>query len=111
VLRRMAQVVGRTIRRIDLAARYGGDEFAVVLIETGPAMALEVAERIRSAVSEAPLAPGGRVTVSIGLATLPGDAQTKTELLDKADWAMYVAKRRGRDRCVAFASAGEQAGR
>ena len=111
VLRRMAQVVGRTIRRIDLAARYGGDEFAVVLIETGPVMAFEVAERIRTAISEAPLAPGGRVTVSIGLATLPGDAQTKTELLDKADWAMYVAKRRGRDRCVAFAGAGEQTGR
>ena len=47
--------------------------------------------------------PGGETpTVSIGIATLPEDASTKTELIDKADWAMYLAKRRGRDRCARF---------
>ena len=47
--------------------------------------------------------PGGETpTVSIGIATAPGDAGTKTELLDKADWAMYLAKRRGRNRVVRF---------
>ena len=103
VLRRISQLIAKTIRRIDLAARYGGHEFAVVLIESTAEQALEVAERIRAIVAETPLVPDGETpTVSVGLATVPGDATTKTELLDKADWAMYLAKRRGRNRCVRF---------
>jgi diguanylate cyclase (GGDEF)-like protein/excisionase family DNA binding protein len=103
LLRRMAHAIGKAIRRVDLAARYGGDEFAVVLIDSGPDMGLEVAERIRASIAALSSPPGGEApTVSIGVATLPGDATTKTELLDKADWAMYLAKRRGRNRCVRF---------
>jgi diguanylate cyclase (GGDEF)-like protein len=103
LLRRMAHAIGKAIRRVDLAARYGGDEFAVVLIDSGADMGLEVAERIRSSIAAMPPPPGGEApTVSIGVATLPGDASTKSELLDKADWAMYLAKRRGRNRCVRF---------
>jgi len=103
LLRRMAHAIGKAIRRVDLAARYGGDEFAVVLIDSGADMGLEVAERIRSSIAAMPPPQGGEApTVSIGVATLPGDASTKSELLDKADWAMYLAKRRGRNRCVRF---------
>jgi diguanylate cyclase (GGDEF)-like protein len=109
ILRTVAQLVVSCVRRIDVAARYGGDEFAVALIGAGREEASEVAERIRTAVESARLVgPVGHVTVSVGVATYPGHAGTKAELLEKADWAMYVAKRSGRNRCAIF---GEDEGR
>ena len=96
VLRTVAQLVVGSVRRIDVAARYGGDEFAVALIGAGRDEAMDVAERIRAAVEGAHLlGPAGQVTVSVGVATFPGHAGTKAELLEKADWAMYLAKRSG----------------
>src|SRR5665647_3986592 len=90
-------------RRSDLAARYGGEEFVLVLVDTDAAGALIVAEGLRSEV-EAFSARGGRpLTVSIGIATSPDDASARDELLDKADWAMYAAKRAGRNSVLAFA--------
>ena len=103
VLRTVAQLVVGCVRRIDVAARYGGDEFAALLIGAGGAEATEVAERIRAAVESAHLVgPVGHVTVSVGVATFPSHAATKAELLEKADWAMYLAKRAGRNRCAVF---------
>ena len=104
VLRRVARAIEKRTRRVDLVARYGGDEFVVALLGTGTADAVETAERIRSGIS-AEEAGDGAISVSIGVATFPGDAGSKAELLDKADWAMYVAKRAGRDRVVAFRGA------
>ena len=67
--------------------------------------ALEVAERIRRGVRAIQAdTPARTLTMSIGVAMFPDDATSKEELLDKADWAMYLAKRRGRDRVVAFAA-------
>ena len=101
-LGRIARITEACSRRIDLAARYGGEEFVLVLIDTDNAGALTVAERIRADV-EASSAAGGRpLSVSIGVATWPDDASAKDELLDKADWAMYAAKRAGRNRVLAF---------
>ena len=104
VLRRVARAVEKRTRRIDLVARYGGDEFVVALLGTGTTDAVDIAERVRSAIL-AENANDGAISVSIGVATFPGDAGSKEELLDKADWAMYVAKRAGRDRVVAFQGA------
>ena len=102
-LRSVARIIEDCIRRVDLVARYGGEEFCVVLTETDVAAALEVAERIRARVATASLESGhGGLTISIGAATFPDDANSKEELLDKADWSMYRAKRHGRDRVVAF---------
>lgn len=102
-LREVARIIEDCIRRVDLVARYGGEEFCVVLTETDTAEALEVAERIRAGVAAASFENGrGGLTISIGVATFPDDADHKEELLDKADWSMYRAKRHGRDRVVAF---------
>ena len=101
-LGRIARIIEACGRRVDLAARYGGEEFVLVLVDTDSAGALVVAERVRAEV-EASSARGGRaLTVSIGIATYPDDTGARDELLDKADWAMYTAKRAGRNRVLAF---------
>ena len=104
VLRRVARAVEKQARRTDLVARYGGDELVVALLGTGAAAAAMVAERIRGGI-RAENADDAAITVSIGVATFPDDAGSRAELLDKADWAMYAAKRAGRDRVLAFHSA------
>jgi diguanylate cyclase (GGDEF)-like protein len=102
-LRRVARVIEDSVRGVDLVARYGGEEFCVVLMETESAAALDVAERIRVGVATERLEDGqSGLTISIGVATFPDDADGKEELLDKADWSMYRAKRHGRDRVVTF---------
>ena len=101
-LARIARTIETCSRRVDLAARYGGEEFVLVLIETDNAGALTVAERIRSEVEADSMAAGQPLTVSIGIAGYPENAAAKDELLDKADWAMYVAKGAGRNRVLAF---------
>ena len=102
-LRAVAGVLSRCIRQVDLAARYGGEELTVILMDTTPAGALEVAERIRAGVAALDLGgPERGLTVSVGVAVFPDDAALIEELIDKADWAMYVAKRQGRDRVMPF---------
>jgi diguanylate cyclase (GGDEF)-like protein/excisionase family DNA binding protein len=101
-LARIARIIESCSRRVDLPARYGGEEFVLVLVETDAAGALTVAERIRAEIAASSASGGQPLTVSIGVATCPGDAAARDELLDKADWAMYAAKRAGRDRVLAF---------
>jgi diguanylate cyclase (GGDEF)-like protein len=93
---------------MDLVARYGGEEFAVILPETPTEVAAEVAERIRRRIDERLFRPPEtddviRVTVSIGLAAYPRDASNKKELIEKADAALYRAKRGGKNAVVATA--------
>jgi len=99
-LRATARIIEQCTRRDDVAARYGGEEFVVLLPGVDEARALEIADRIRSAVAERHLAHGG-LTISIGVAMFPGAARSKEALLEAADHAMYIAKRLGRDRVVA----------
>jgi diguanylate cyclase (GGDEF)-like protein/excisionase family DNA binding protein len=101
-LARIARIVEGCSRRVDLAARYGGEEFVLALVDTDAAGALIVAERLRSEVEASSARGGQALTVSIGIATCPDDAGAHDELLDKADWAMYAAKRAGRNRVLAF---------
>ncbi len=104
VLREVAQLIEQSVRSIDIAARYGGEEFVVLLVETSREAALVVAERIRERIRAAGFsAHGTPLTVSIGIAGYPEDAERREALLDKADWAMYLAKRRGRDQVATFA--------
>lgn len=82
----------------------------MILMDTTLDGALEVAERIRAGVAGLDLGgPDRGLTVSVGVATFPDDAALMEELVNKADWAMYLAKRQGRDRVLPFGpGAGEQ---
>ena len=102
VLERIARIIETCSRRVDLAARYGGEEFVLVLVDTDNAGALKVAEHIRAEVASSSARSERPLTVSIGVTTYPDDAEARDELLDKADWAMYAAKRAGRNRVLAF---------
>ncbi|HKG81242.1 MAG TPA: diguanylate cyclase [Pyrinomonadaceae bacterium] len=99
-IRRISRVLREGTRGIDLAARIGGEEFAVLLVETNREGGLEVAERLRMAIKALDIPGAGHITGSFGVAECPGDAQTSTDLLKAADVALYEAKRNGRDRVV-----------
>ena len=101
-LAHIARIIESCSRRVDLAARYGGDEFVLALLDTDTEEALSVAERIQSEVAAASVLGGCALTVSIGIAGFPDDAGSRDDLLNKADWAMYAAKRAGRNRVLAF---------
>ena len=106
-LREVADLLKGQVRKLDTLARYGGEEFALVLPQVGKAEALEVAEKLRRAVADHVFAfgdvqPGGRVTLSVGLASLPGDAVTLEALVDAADSALYASKRGGRNVVTAY---------
>lgn len=104
VLREIAEVISGSIRDNDLAFRYGGEEFAVLLPGTGTRGCRHVAERIRRSTEESVLDKGGRnlrVTVSIGCATLPDTALTVRDLILAADTRLYDAKKAGKNRIIA----------
>ena len=103
VLREVAHLIEESVRNVDVAGRYGGEEFVVLLVETERETALTVAERIRERIHSAGFTANGvPLTVSIGVAGYPDDADRREDLLNKADWAMYLAKRRGRDQVASF---------
>ncbi len=105
VLRDFALRIKRSIRGIDLACRYGGEEFVIVMPETDMAVAAMVAERLRRRIAAESfgIAQGARhvaVTISIGIAGFRGKDDTAASLLKRADQALYRAKRDGRNRVV-----------
>jgi diguanylate cyclase (GGDEF)-like protein len=101
VLGAVGEVIRDGVRRIDIAARYGGDEFVVLLPETEVSGAWVLAEKIRVGVSEV-LVPGSeaRASMSVGVVTFPEDGHTADELLIAADQAMYTSKRTGKNRVM-----------
>jgi diguanylate cyclase (GGDEF)-like protein len=105
-LRGVAELIRREVRRVDHVARYGGEEFAAILPETAGPEALAMANRIRQAVAARPLAVAGTdgvaLTVSIGMAVFPDDADGGPQLVARADQALYQAKREGRNRVCAL---------
>ncbi len=101
-LRQLSQVLGQCVRQVDTLARYGGDEFTILLVGTGEQTGTEIAERIRRIVAETPFEAGPdqvvRLTCSVGVSTYPTHGCTREALLDSADKAMYRAKSKGRNR-------------
>ncbi len=109
MIREVAQVIKGTVREIDLEARYGGDEFAVVLPYVDRNDAINVAERIQKAIrchsfqdETASASPLGKITASIGIALCPSNAVTTEELIQKADSMLYKAKKEGKNRICVF---------
>jgi len=108
VLAQMGQTIRDNIRAYDIAARFGGEEFVIVLPEARSEQARAFAERLRKLVERTDIpvrtsATPIRVTVSLGVASFPGDALTATTVIHEADVAVYQAKLRGRN-CVVCAS-------
>lgn len=102
-LRRLAAVLRETVRRpYDTVSRYGGEEFGVILPDTDADGAGHIGETLRAAVSAAGLAHPAQphITVSLGCATLAGEAVNPVELVAQADAALYRAKRAGRNRLM-----------
>ncbi len=106
VLQEVACRMTRGLRDVDRAARFGGEEFALIIMQADRTVALQAAQRACAAVESAPISIEGgpelRVTVSAGAAALPDDAVTGPDLVAAADKALYAAKSRGRNRAVAF---------
>jgi len=102
------RIAGALRTHLDVVVRYGGEEFVVLLPETGPAGARVVAEKIRHIVRMDPFSSGDsrvNVTVSIGVASFPDDGPDADQVLAMADANMYRAKRAGRDRVTSGPSA------
>jgi diguanylate cyclase (GGDEF)-like protein len=101
-LRDVAQILMKHSRGINVVSRYGGDEFAVLLVETSKAGARLYADRIREVVAKYPFAHGKILTASFGVASLPDDeASTAEDLFRFADEALYAAKRAGKNQVAA----------
>ena len=115
IIKKMAEIVKKNTRGSDLVARFGGDEFIVLITSTTEEQAVSYAEKLRETVSAADIAiPGAevpvRITVSGGLALFPTHGQSTTELFRAADDALYEAKRQGKNRIMIAASVGLDSG-
>ena len=106
VLVRIASILKNSIRRGDLAARFGGEEFVVILPNCSKENAVLIGNKLRSAISDQNIQfqnqqPMGNLTCTFGVATYPDDADTKELLLKRADECLYDGKARGRNKVVA----------
>ncbi|HWC88582.1 MAG TPA: response regulator [Pirellulales bacterium] len=108
VLRTLAEKIRNTVRRSDIVVRYGGEEFVVLLPHTDQIGAQKVADQLRQVVEQMPIESprlGDRplmITISVGVASFPGDAEDGAALLARADEAMYRAKRGGRNQVIVY---------
>jgi diguanylate cyclase (GGDEF)-like protein len=108
-LRDIAQILMKHSRGINVVSRYGGDEFAVLLVETSKAGARLYADRIREVVAKYPFSHGKVITASFGVASLPDDeASTAEDLFRAADEALYAAKRAGKNQVAAATGSPER---
>jgi len=102
VIKHVGHIIAGHIRMVDIAARFGGEEFVVVLPFTDLDKAVHAAERLRRAIAEEWLESVGMVTASVGVTTYSRIGATPNDLLEEADRAMYAAKANGRNRVMAF---------
>lgn len=105
VLKTVARLIEKNVREIDIAARYGGEEFVVICPEKNGEGSLTPAERIRSAIESYDFRIDGKnvpITVSLGVACYPDQACSKTELVQRADFALYYSKNHGRNRASLY---------
>ena len=111
ILREIASIVKANIREIDIAGRYGGEEFCIILPDTDSKGAQFAAERIRVAAEQTNIQAydaSVKATLSVGISTFPKDGKSSTELIDKADWALYRAKNNGRNQICSFGVYGKK---
>jgi two-component system, cell cycle response regulator len=110
VLRQLSRLLSQCVRQVDTLARYGGDEFTIILVDTGERLGLEIAERTRRSVEghsfEGSAAQPLHLTCSIGLSTYPLHGRTREALLETSDQAMYRAKSKGRNRVCSASELG-----
>jgi diguanylate cyclase (GGDEF)-like protein len=102
LLKLMVTCIQQCLRVTDVSARYGGDEFVLLLPQTDPDGAFEVAERIRKTIAGTPLDTQGKqvpATASIGISSFPAHGEELAVIMNRADQAMYYSKQRGRNRC------------
>ena len=102
VLKELTRLLKDYCRKIDLIARYGGEEFAIILPQTSKKETATIAERLRQQIAQFPftqeeILPNARLTASLGIATLPEDAHTGSELIATADQNLYIAKSKGKN--------------
>jgi diguanylate cyclase (GGDEF)-like protein len=106
VLREVARRAAAQVRTVDRALRYGGEELALILVQTDRAGALDLARRVCHAIEREPVIVTDtlalNITVSAGAASMPQDADSGMKLLNAADKALYAAKGRGRNQAVGF---------
>lgn len=113
VLKQLAEILKNCVRLGDIVSRYGGEEFTIILPDTGEQQALSIAERIRKAVEEQAFygeenQPKGKLTVSIGVALFPEKAKNKKELLNNVDDALQRAKAFNKNRVELYATVLEE---
>lgn len=101
-LRSLSDCFRQELRGVDTAARFGGDEFALILPQAYAEGAMLVAERLRKRIEEIEISGFGNLAASIGIATFPQHAASRAELISMADSALYSAKRAGRNRVAVF---------
>ena len=113
VLKWLAQIIRQNVRALDRPTRYGGEEFAIILPETFTPEASKVAERLRQAIAVQSYWLKGdaiehlqsiSITISLGVAEIPGDAEDVASLIKAADQALYFAKQNGRNRTINYRS-------
>ena len=105
VLKEISSIIKSNIREIDLVGRYGGEEFALILSETSKETAYQVGERIRQIIENNKFKAYDEVlklTISIGISGYPADGDARDSLIDKADMALYEAKRKGKNSAIIY---------
>ena len=100
VLRSIGEIFRTRLREVDVACRIGGEEFGVIMPETGTDGALRAAERLRSSAMGTTMPGVGVVTISLGAAVFPEHAEQRDGLVESADQALYVAKHEGKNQTV-----------
>jgi diguanylate cyclase (GGDEF)-like protein len=101
ILREVSKTIKENVRQIDLVGKYGGDEFSIVLSRTSKADAQIIAERILKSIHQKQIRAYDEnleITVSIGISIFPDDANSASQIIEKADQALYQAKTEGRSR-------------
>tara|TARA_B100000315_G_C14510443_1_gene556690 strand:- start:245 stop:1048 length:804 start_codon:yes stop_codon:yes gene_type:complete len=98
-LKQLSEVLKENSRKIDILCRYGGEEFSLILPANNKKEALLLGERIRKSVQEKKIL-GSNFTVSIGISSFPQDSKDKIELIEKADQALYQAKKEGKNKVI-----------
>lgn len=114
LLKQLTALLKKNLREVDVLARYGGEEFVVMLTDTGLSDGINVASKLKELVKmnlrlephsvafAGPDAPPSQITISVGVSAYPECATTPEELLNSSDMALYMAKRKGRDRVYAY---------